>query len=122
MFSEYRLSALWPSKVERSKRGILDSHGHGMSFPSSEASLITIAFLTFAVFLIKLVLVKKTRFIKLKLNSHFKLLKFYSKWSIQLRASITASIHSTPISQEFVQLKLLVAIKMREKYNSPMMS
>lgn len=56
-----RLTALWPTKVERSKRDLFGhghSHGHSVSFASLEVSLITIAFLTFAVFLIKLVLVR----------------------------------------------------------------
>lgn len=57
--SEDRIKSLWPSTpVVRSKRGIMDGHhGGGMEFPSSEGALMTISFLTFAVFLIKLVLV-----------------------------------------------------------------
>lgn len=38
-------------------------HGSGMAFPSAESALLSISFLTFAVFLIKLVLVKKLKII-----------------------------------------------------------
>lgn len=54
---------LWPTQqveVVRSKRSyhdVGDSHEAGMDFPSSEGALMTLSFLTFAVFLIKLVLV-----------------------------------------------------------------
>ncbi|XP_037029718.1 uncharacterized protein LOC119069694 [Bradysia coprophila] len=53
-----RIQNLWSATpVIRSKRGIIDGHhGGGMEFPSSEGALMTISFLTFAVFLIKLVL------------------------------------------------------------------
>lgn len=58
-FSDDRIQNLWPATpIVRSKRGIIDGHhGGGMEFPSSEGALMTISFLTFAVFLIKLVLV-----------------------------------------------------------------
>lgn len=58
---EERLNMLWPSKLDsskRTKRGLWDSAGHGTDFPSSETALMTISLLTFAVFLIKLVLVR----------------------------------------------------------------
>lgn len=51
--------ALWPTKTERSRRDLWGGHGHSVKFASLEVSLITIAFLTFAVFLIKLVLVSE---------------------------------------------------------------
>lgn len=53
---------LWPTTpVVRSKRGLMDGHhSGGMEFPSSEGALMTISFLTFAVFLIKLVLVSQS--------------------------------------------------------------
>lgn len=64
--TEDRIKALWPAEVQemevqprkskRSKRGVLDDSF--TSFPSNDGALMTISFLTFAVFLIKLVLVK----------------------------------------------------------------
>lgn len=56
---EHRLSLLWPSRNQRTKsrRSVFEGGGHGMSFPSAEMALMTISFLTFAVYLIKLVLV-----------------------------------------------------------------
>lgn len=56
---------LWPSQEEKKKRakrhalkrGMMDGGGHDMDFPSAETALMTISILTFAVFLIKLVLV-----------------------------------------------------------------
>lgn len=75
------MKLLWPTKTERQKRGIWDGHGStGMDFPSSEAALMTIAFLTFAVFLIKLVLVTMNTpfrlFAKKKQYSHSSLFKY----------------------------------------------
>lgn len=52
---------LWPTQIEkkkkRTKRGMMGGGGHGMDFPSAETALMTVSILTFAVFLIKLVLV-----------------------------------------------------------------
>lgn len=57
---ETRIKSLWPTPVVRTKRHIESHDSHGsMDFPSSEGALMTISFLTFAVFLIKLVLVIK---------------------------------------------------------------
>ncbi|XP_058127682.1 uncharacterized protein LOC131291152 [Anopheles ziemanni] len=60
---EKRIAALWAAPAghgrRRVKRGWMDPHGgdpHAMDFPSAEGALLTISFLTFAVFLIKLVL------------------------------------------------------------------
>ncbi|KFB38931.1 AGAP001044-PA-like protein [Anopheles sinensis] len=60
---EKRIAALWAVPGghgrRRVKRGWMDPHGadpHAMDFPSAEGALLTISFLTFAVFLIKLVL------------------------------------------------------------------
>lgn len=51
------MTNLWgPSDQNRQARGYKDEHH--MDFPSNEGALMTIGFLTFAVFLIKLVLVK----------------------------------------------------------------
>ncbi|CAH0551229.1 unnamed protein product [Brassicogethes aeneus] len=50
-----KISKLWmPQEVNREARGYKDEHH--MEFPSNEGALMTIGFLTFAVFLIKLVL------------------------------------------------------------------
>lgn len=52
---------LWPTQTEkkkRAKRGMMGGGGHDMDFPSNETALMTISILTFAVFLIKLVLVR----------------------------------------------------------------
>lgn len=59
---EKNIRSLWPSgsaqkRTSRTKREAEWSYGHSMDFPSSEGALMTISFLTFAVFLIKLVLV-----------------------------------------------------------------
>ncbi|XP_049824327.1 uncharacterized protein LOC126265783 [Aethina tumida] len=52
-----KMTNLWgPSDQNRQARGYKDEHH--MDFPSNEGALMTIGFLTFAVFLIKLVLVK----------------------------------------------------------------
>lgn len=56
IISENRIKELWPTK-RRNKRGIMGTGESHMDFPSAEGALITISFLTFAVFLIKLVLV-----------------------------------------------------------------
>jgi hypothetical protein len=51
---------LWSDKPRRVKRGLMGGgggHDTGLDFPSAEGALMTISFLTFAVFLIKLVLV-----------------------------------------------------------------
>uniref|UniRef100_A0A182IMI4 Uncharacterized protein n=1 Tax=Anopheles atroparvus TaxID=41427 RepID=A0A182IMI4_ANOAO len=58
---ERRIAALWvaPGRQRRRvKRGWLEPHAgaDAMDFPSAEGALLTISFLTFAVFLIKLVL------------------------------------------------------------------
>lgn len=50
--------ALWSVNQDRQKRSARHGHGGGgIEFPSSETALMTISFLTLAVFLIKLVLV-----------------------------------------------------------------
>lgn len=71
-----RIKTLWktqskPKKNKRSKRtlggggeGWMDQGG-GMEFPSAEGALLSISFLTFAVFLIKLVLVRRRVMIQL---------------------------------------------------------
>lgn len=60
-YLEERLKQLWPTQTEkkkRAKRGMMDGGGGGhMDFPSAETALMTVSILTFAVFLIKLVLV-----------------------------------------------------------------
>ncbi|XP_059611036.1 uncharacterized protein LOC132257971 [Phlebotomus argentipes] len=56
---EKKINALWPAEEippKRVKRHIIPSPEGHMDFPSSEGALMTICFLTFAVFLIKLVL------------------------------------------------------------------
>ena len=56
---EERIDATWPdddSTRRRSRSADASPRGH-VQFPSSESALMTISFLTFAVFLIKLVLV-----------------------------------------------------------------
>lgn len=52
---------IWSDKPRRTKRGLMGQGHDGLDFPSAEGALMTISFLTFAVFLIKLVLVSKTR-------------------------------------------------------------
>lgn len=52
---------IWPASASQGKHRVrrYSSGGHVMSdFPSSETALMTISFLTLAVFLIKLVLVR----------------------------------------------------------------
>jgi hypothetical protein len=65
---QMRIKNLWmaPKKQisnKRTKRFLMGESGHGhdggMEFPSAEGALLTISFLTFAVFLIKLVLVSR---------------------------------------------------------------
>ncbi|XP_052900587.1 uncharacterized protein LOC128306949 [Anopheles moucheti] len=56
---ERRIASLWMGGGRRRvKRGWMEQHGEtdAMDFPSAEGALLTISFLTFAVFLIKLVL------------------------------------------------------------------
>ncbi|XP_053669032.1 uncharacterized protein LOC128719429 [Anopheles marshallii] len=56
---ERRIASLWIGGGRRRvKRGWMEPHGEteAMDFPSAEGALLTISFLTFAVFLIKLVL------------------------------------------------------------------
>lgn len=57
IYSEEKMRAVWqpPNKSEET-REYKEEHYH-MDFPSNEGALMTIGFLTFAVFLIKLVLV-----------------------------------------------------------------
>ncbi|KAG5875176.1 hypothetical protein JTB14_007838, partial [Gonioctena quinquepunctata] len=50
-----RISKLWKPTSSREARGYKDEDHH-MQFPSNEGALMTIGFLTFAVFLIKLVI------------------------------------------------------------------
>lgn len=59
IFTEERLKLLWPTKVDGEKNRMRRSlKGHlGMDYPTAETALMTISFLTLAVFLIKLVLV-----------------------------------------------------------------
>lgn len=62
LFPEKRINALWPAVEEppqrkRTKRHAMSGQDGHMDFPSAEGALMTICFLTFAVFLIKLVLV-----------------------------------------------------------------
>lgn len=63
---ERRIQELFPMKngqpLLRDKRStwMEDKHGGGIDFPSAESALLTISFLTFAVFLIKLVLVSNS--------------------------------------------------------------
>lgn len=54
-----RISKLWKREQDdkNEARGYKDEHE--MDFPSNEGALMTIGFLTFAVFLIKLVIVSK---------------------------------------------------------------
>lgn len=63
---QMKIKRLWmqpnskKNERRRTKRYMMEEHGHdsgGIDFPSSEAALLTISFLTFSVFLIKLVLV-----------------------------------------------------------------
>ena len=67
-----KIKNLWKPKPKpvnkknggRVKRMMMDDHHHGgIDFPSAEGALLTISFLTFAVFLIKLVLVSLTNFL-----------------------------------------------------------
>lgn len=78
-----RIKNLWKTKSKTKKEprvkrtlggggGWMESSG-GMDFPSSEGALLSISFLTFAVFLIKLVLVDKTTFLPSRLFKLFKL-------------------------------------------------
>ncbi|XP_055700019.1 uncharacterized protein LOC129799816 [Phlebotomus papatasi] len=58
---EKRINALWPAVEEpprrkKTKRHAMSGQDGHMDFPSAEGALMTICFLTFAVFLIKLVL------------------------------------------------------------------
>ncbi|XP_072391666.1 uncharacterized protein [Diabrotica undecimpunctata] len=50
----YQITKLWKPQTDRQARGYKDDHE--MEFPSNEGALMTISFLTFAVFLIKLVI------------------------------------------------------------------
>jgi hypothetical protein len=63
-----RIKSLWKTKEKKEHRvkrtlggggGWMEQGGGAMDFPSAEAALLSISFLTFAVFLIKLVLVSK---------------------------------------------------------------
>ncbi|CAG4956807.1 unnamed protein product [Colias eurytheme] len=54
---EYHIDRVWPDDEEDRRRSARSAHEHGhVEIPSSESALMTISFLTFAVFLIKLVL------------------------------------------------------------------
>lgn len=59
VFTEERLKLLWPTKEDGEKNRMRRSPKghHGMDHPTAETALMTISFLTLAVFLIKLVLV-----------------------------------------------------------------
>ena len=63
---DQRIQELFPTKANRKKRStpgwMMEKEGGGMDFPSAEGALMTISFLTFAVFLIKLVLVNISYF------------------------------------------------------------
>lgn len=57
-FADKHFRRLWSVGQDRQKRSARNGHGGGgIEFPSSETALMTISFLTLAVFLIKLVLV-----------------------------------------------------------------
>lgn len=51
------MTSMWKSKVTRGAREYGKDESH-MEFPSNEGALMTLSFLTFAVLLIKLVLVR----------------------------------------------------------------
>lgn len=63
---ESRISSIWEPRSKRKTRAtrgdVWDSwekgSEHGMEFPSNEGALLTLGFLTFAVFLIKCILVR----------------------------------------------------------------
>lgn len=62
MFTAARIDATWPDDDvdvphRRARATQTIPRDHHVQFPSSESALMTISFLTFAVFLIKLVLV-----------------------------------------------------------------
>lgn len=62
-----RLKLLLSSEaVQRTENRVRRSASHEMDFPSAETALMTISFLTLAVFLIKLVLVRITAILLLK--------------------------------------------------------
>lgn len=55
-FTEQKISSLWKPKPSRGARHYDDKED--LDFPSNEGALMTISFLTFALLLIKLVLVR----------------------------------------------------------------
>lgn len=72
--AEERFNLLWPTNAEEPKYRVRRSpKGHDMDFPSAETALMTISFLTLAVFLIKLVLVSVRKF-----SCHFYDILIYS--------------------------------------------
>lgn len=52
-----QFKVIWPVKIFEKHRIRRSNNNHEMDFPSAETALMTISFLTLAVFLIKLVLV-----------------------------------------------------------------
>lgn len=56
-FTERRILGLFPFQLRRQSKRDVDSYEHGHDFVSADGALVTICFLTFSVFLIKLVLV-----------------------------------------------------------------
>lgn len=71
-----RFKLLWPASQNHKSHRIRRSSGShgGLDFPASETALMTISFLTLAVFLIKLVLVRmvfdlKSKYLLIKLET-----------------------------------------------------
>ncbi|KAL7021937.1 hypothetical protein ACKWTF_012075 [Chironomus riparius] len=78
--NQAKASSKKSSGSRRSKRTLGLDHGHGsgaMDFPSAEGALLSICFLTFAVFLIKLVLVSTFLIIFTNLFTTFLLCQYY---------------------------------------------
>lgn len=57
LLPEQRILDLFPIMRRRLSKRDIESHEHGHDFVSADGALVTICFLTFSVFLIKLVLV-----------------------------------------------------------------
>lgn len=66
-FTDERITNLWTQSDETVARGYEDDGS--MDFPSNEGALMTIGFLTFAVFLIKLVIVSNFLFLNKAIRS-----------------------------------------------------
>lgn len=103
-----RIKNLWKTKTKKQPRvkrtlGWMEPTGGAMDFPSAEGALLSISFLTFAVFLIKLVLVSWMIIVHLSILVLFP--QSFSKWLRRLKWRNMLTTTTTTTAKD---IKLLI--------------